>query len=37
MFRFRDGSLYLTELLDGATLEDVQVVTEAQFNVELEG
>ena len=36
VFRFRDGSLFLTELLDGATLEDVQAVTEAQFNVELE-
>jgi 3-oxoacid CoA-transferase B subunit len=37
VFRIRDGSLLLTELLDGATLEDVQAVTEAQFNVELEG
>jgi acyl CoA:acetate/3-ketoacid CoA transferase beta subunit len=37
VFRFRDGSLFLTELLGGATLEDVEEVTEAQFNVELEG
>ncbi len=36
VFRFRDGSLFLTELLGGATLEDVKEVTEAQFTVELE-
>jgi 3-oxoacid CoA-transferase B subunit len=37
VFRFRDGSLYLTELLDGATVEDVQASTEAQFDLALEG
>ena len=36
VFRFRDGSLFLTELLDGATVEDVEEATEAQFDVELE-
>ena len=33
---FPRGSLFLTELLGGATLEDVKEVTGAQFNVELE-
>ena len=36
VFRFRNGSLFLTELLDGATVEDVEAATEAQFDVELE-
>lgn len=36
VFRLRDGSLVLTELLDGATLEDVERVTEARYVVELE-
>ena len=36
VFRFRDGALALTELLGGATLEDVEAVTEARFDVELE-
>jgi 3-oxoacid CoA-transferase B subunit len=36
VFRFRYGKLYLTELLDGATVEDVEAATEAQFDVELE-
>ncbi len=37
VFRFRDGSLALTELLDGATVEDVGRVTEARYTVDLEG
>jgi 3-oxoacid CoA-transferase B subunit len=37
VFRFRNRSLVLTELLEGARLEDVQDVTEARFTVELEG
>jgi 3-oxoacid CoA-transferase B subunit len=37
VFRFRDGSLVLTELLDGATVEDVDRVTEARFTVDLGG
>ena len=37
VFRFRNRSLILTELLDGATLEDVDGVTEARYTVELEG
>ena len=37
VFRFRDGSLALTELLDEATIEDVERVTEASYTVELEG
>jgi 3-oxoacid CoA-transferase B subunit len=36
VFRFRDGSLALTELLGEATVEDVERVTEARFTVELE-
>jgi acyl CoA:acetate/3-ketoacid CoA transferase beta subunit len=36
VFRFRNSSLVLTELLDGASVEDVQAVTEATFDVELE-
>jgi len=37
VFRFRDGSLVLAELLGGATVEDVDRVTEARYTVELEG
>jgi 3-oxoacid CoA-transferase B subunit len=37
VFRFRDHSLVLTELLDGATVEDVERVTGASFVVDLEG
>ena len=37
VFRFREGSLALTELLGGATVEDVERVTEANHTVELEG
>jgi 3-oxoacid CoA-transferase len=36
VFRFRAGSLTLTELLGGATVEDVDHVTEARYTVELE-
>ncbi len=36
VFRLQDGSLVLSELLDGATHEDVERVTEAQYIVELE-
>lgn len=36
VFRFHDGSLVLSELLDGATLEEVESVTAARFAVELE-
>ncbi len=34
VFRFRDGELWLTELLDAATLADVQAATTASFLVE---
>lgn len=37
VFRFRDDSLVLTELLEGATVEDVASVTRARFTIELEG
>ena len=37
VFRFRDGELVLTELLGGATLDDVERVTDARYAVELEG
>jgi 3-oxoacid CoA-transferase len=37
VFRFQDGSLALTELLGGATIEDVDRVTEARYAIELEG
>ena len=37
VFRFRNGSLALTELLEGATVEHVEQVTEANYSVELEG
>jgi len=36
VFRLRDGLLVLTELLDGARLEDVERATEAEYTVELE-
>jgi 3-oxoacid CoA-transferase subunit B len=36
VFRLRDGALVLTELLDGATVQDVQAVTAAPFAVDLE-
>jgi acyl CoA:acetate/3-ketoacid CoA transferase beta subunit len=36
VFRVRDGSLVLTELLGESTLADVSSVTEARFTVELE-
>ena len=37
VFRIRDGSLALTELLGEATVADVSSVTEARFTIELEG
>jgi 3-oxoacid CoA-transferase B subunit len=37
VFRIRDGALVLTELLDGASVEEVASVTEARFTIELEG
>jgi 3-oxoacid CoA-transferase B subunit len=37
VFRLRERSLVLTELLAGATVEDVERVTDAHFFVELEG
>jgi 3-oxoacid CoA-transferase B subunit len=37
VFRVRDGGLALTELLDGASLEDVRAATAAPFAVELAG
>ena len=36
VFRVRDGELHLTELLDGATVEDVAAVTAAPYVVSLE-
>jgi len=36
VFRIRDGSLVLTELLGEATVEEVSSVTEARFTTELE-
>jgi 3-oxoacid CoA-transferase B subunit len=36
VFRFREHSFVLTELLDGARLDDVERVTEARYAVELE-
>ena len=36
VFRIRDASLALTELLGEATVEDVSSVTEARFTIELE-
>src|SRR5882757_1720274 len=35
VFRIRDGALVLTELLDGATEQDVRAVTSAEFAVDL--
>jgi 3-oxoacid CoA-transferase len=37
VFRLQDGELRLTELLDGATVDDVAAVTTAPFVVSLEG
>ncbi len=37
VFRWQDGSLTLTELLGGSTIEDVDRVTEASYTVDLEG
>jgi 3-oxoacid CoA-transferase B subunit len=37
VFRLRDGVLHLTELLDGATLDDVAAVTTAPYVVDVEG
>jgi len=37
VFRVRDRSLFLTELLGGATVEEVDRVTEARYAIELEG
>ena len=36
VFRLRDGSLVVTELLGEATIEEVSSVTEARFTIELE-
>jgi 3-oxoacid CoA-transferase B subunit len=36
VFRIREGSLVLTELLGEATVEEVSSVTEARFTIELE-
>jgi len=36
VFRLRDGSFVLTELLGEATVEEVSSVTEARFTIELE-
>ena len=36
VFRRRNGELYLTELLDGVTLDEVAAVTTAPFTVSLE-
>jgi 3-oxoacid CoA-transferase len=36
VFRLRHGELHLTELLDGAVLDDVAAVTTAPFVVSLE-
>jgi 3-oxoacid CoA-transferase B subunit len=36
VFRVRDGQLYLTELADGVTVNDVTAVTPAPFVVDLE-
>lgn len=37
VFRFPEGSLTLTELLGGATVDDVAALTEPSFAIELEG
>lgn len=36
VFKFRDGKMYLTELMPGATLEEVREKTEADYIVALE-
>jgi 3-oxoacid CoA-transferase B subunit len=36
VFRLREGRLVLTELLDGATVDDVRAVTAADFELDLE-
>jgi 3-oxoacid CoA-transferase len=36
VFRIRDGHLYLTELADGVSVDDVSAVTSAPFTVDLE-
>lgn len=36
VFRLRDGALVLTELLDGATVDEVRAVTGAPFDIDLE-
>jgi 3-oxoacid CoA-transferase B subunit len=35
VFRVREGTLVLTELLGGATTEDVEAATAAEFSVDL--
>ncbi len=35
VFEFRDGSMYLTELMPGATLEKVREKTQAEYTVDL--
>ena len=37
VFRIREGRLYLTETLEGATVEQVRALTDAPFLVELDG
>lgn len=37
VFEFKDGRMYLTELMPGATLEEVKEKTEASFEVCLKG
>lgn len=37
VFRLRDGALVLTELLDGATVDQVRTVTGAPFDIDLGG
>jgi acyl CoA:acetate/3-ketoacid CoA transferase beta subunit len=37
VFRLREGHLVLSELLEGATLDDVRRATEAEYEVDLEG
>ena len=37
VFRFCDGRLTLTELLDGASLEEVKAKTDALFEIALAG
>ena len=35
VFKFRDGAMYLTELMPGATLEEVKEKTEAEYTVSI--